>query len=122
MKKRFLYSRLVAETRGTVAFASVPPALPQQQAPTHQQPPQAPDTLTLTVASPDAFPWSPCLAETMTTSLNVQAPWAITVLPPEDNIGSAAAFPASEGTGVSAASFSKKGIELPHEPAFPQAE
>lgn len=97
----------MAETRGTVIFASVLPKLSVNGSLSEQA-----NTLTLSVASPDPFPWSPCLSETVTTSLNVESPWALTVLPSD-----------STGTGgipndlpvVSSASFNKKGIELPHE-------
>nr|CDS29450.1 nuclear pore complex protein nup155 [Hymenolepis microstoma] len=102
--------RLVAETRGTVIFASLPPSF-KLQTPTadHQ-----PDTLTISVASPDAFPWSPSLCETISTSLNVESPWALTVLPPVDHEGDSI-------NPVSSTSFNKKGIELPHDSSVPAA-
>ncbi|KAL5971321.1 hypothetical protein TSMEX_000942 [Taenia solium] len=100
--------RLVAETRGTVIFASIP-----QKSAVNDSLPEQTNTLTLSVTSPDPFPWSPCLSETVTTSLSVESPWALTVLPPDDSIGTVG-IP-TDLPVVSSASFNKKGIELPHE-------
>ncbi|KAL5104379.1 hypothetical protein TcWFU_010343 [Taenia crassiceps] len=100
--------RLVAETRGTVIFASILPKAAVDNSLSEQT-----NTLTLSVTSPDPFPWSPCLSETVTTSLNVESPWALTVLPPDDNYGTVG-IP-SDLHVVSSASFNKKGIEMPHE-------
>ncbi|CDI97163.1 nuclear pore complex protein nup155 [Echinococcus multilocularis] len=100
--------KLVAETRGTVIFASTLP-----KSATDDLPPERINTLTLSVISPDPFPWSPCLSEIVTTSLKVESPWALTVLPSNDNsdtVGIPNALLA-----VSSSSFNKKGIELPHE-------
>ncbi|VUZ51016.1 unnamed protein product, partial [Hymenolepis diminuta] len=102
--------RLVAETRGTVIFASLPPIGKLQTATADQQL----DTLSISVASPDAFPWSPCLCETISTSLNVESPWALTVLPSEYCEGDSV-------NSVSSTSFSKKGIELPRDSSVPAA-
>ncbi|VDM32661.1 unnamed protein product [Hydatigera taeniaeformis] len=98
--------RLVAETRGTVIFASI---LPKPV--TTDSPSEPTNTLTLSVTSPDPFPWSPCLSETVTASLNVESPWALTVLPPDDSGGTFG----NPNDLVSSTSFNKKGIELPHE-------
>ncbi|KAM7533061.1 hypothetical protein Aperf_G00000120173 [Anoplocephala perfoliata] len=100
--------RLVAETRGTVIFASLPPAPPSSSAGSDQRP----DNLTIIVASPDAFPWSPCLCEAVSTAFNVESPWALTVLPSTD-------FESSSADVISSTSFNKKGIELPHDSSVP---
>lgn len=86
-----------------MVFASSPKSTTESQVGDH------PETLTLSVVSPDPFPWSPCLSETLTTSLCVESPWALIVLPTqEDSIANAP-------SAVSSANFNKKGIELPHE-------
>uniref|UniRef100_A0A5K3FHU6 Nucleoporin_N domain-containing protein n=2 Tax=Mesocestoides corti TaxID=53468 RepID=A0A5K3FHU6_MESCO len=108
--------KLVVETRGTVIFASSIP-----QASTDPSTQQA-DTLTLSVASPDPFPWSPCLSETITTSLCVESPWTMTMIPSEGPSSTSQPGNPDVYSSVSSASFNKKGIELPHESGLPQSD
>lgn len=122
--------RLVAETRGTMVFASMAQR-PHSAYATHypsgafssadlqpqmhpaagddayqQEQQQQKNNLILTVISPDPYPWSPGLTETFTTSISVTNPWSIVLIPDDCS----QAFATAE---LSAASFNRRGIELP---------
>ncbi len=109
-------SRLVAETRGSVVFISAVPQSDTSSVATTDDT----NPLVLSMVSPDPYPWSAGMAEVYSVSMPslTATPWAVTVL--DDSTNSAAAFNPNQtagdsGDAISKASFSRRGIELPHE-------